>query len=148
MTEPTHLTATRSQPAVWPAMRARDARALIRFLTEALGFRAGIVVADGDEVAHAELYWPLGGGVMLGSGGSARDGTRGPDDPWPVRPGSAGTYLVTREPDALFERAVAGGADVVSEPHDTEYGSREFCVRDPEGNLWQVGTYAGEPPRE
>ena len=26
------------QPQVWPSLRARDARALIRFLTEAFGF--------------------------------------------------------------------------------------------------------------
>jgi len=24
---------------------------------------------------------------------------------------------------------------------DTDYGSRDFTVRDPEGNLWAFGTY-------
>ena len=24
---------------------------------------------------------------------------------------------------------------------DTDYGSRDFSVRDPEGNLWSFGTY-------
>jgi uncharacterized glyoxalase superfamily protein PhnB len=28
------------------------------------------------------------------------------------------------------------------EPTDQEYGSRDFTVRDPEGNLWSFGTYA------
>ena len=27
----------------------------------------------------------------------------------------------------------------------TDYGSREFGLRDPEGNLWSFGTYRGEP---
>ena len=27
------------------------------------------------------------------------------------------------------------------EPADTDYGSRDFTVRDPEGNLWAFGTY-------
>jgi len=31
------------------------------------------------------------------------------------------------------------------ELNDTDYGSREFSVRDPEGNLWSFGTYRGEP---
>ena len=25
--------------------------------------------------------------------------------------------------------------------HDTDYGSRDFACRDPEGNLWSFGTY-------
>ena len=31
--------------------------------------------------------------------------------------------------------------------HDTDYGSRDFAVRDPEGNRWSFGTYRGEPRR-
>jgi uncharacterized glyoxalase superfamily protein PhnB len=27
---------------------------------------------------------------------------------------------------------------------DTDYGSRDFSVRDPEGNLWSFGTYRPE----
>jgi uncharacterized glyoxalase superfamily protein PhnB len=25
--------------------------------------------------------------------------------------------------------------------HDTDYGSRDYMIRDPEGNLWSVDTY-------
>jgi uncharacterized glyoxalase superfamily protein PhnB len=139
--------ATNGSTTVWPSLRARDALGLVRFLTGAFGFDEAVVVADGDEVAHAELHWPAGGGVMIGSAGAGADGARGPDDPWPLQPGSAGIYVVTDEPDALFARAVAAGAAVVAEPHDTDYGSREFAVRDPEGNHWSFGTYRGEPRR-
>jgi uncharacterized glyoxalase superfamily protein PhnB len=58
-----------------------------------------------------------------------------------------GCYLVCEDPDALFARATAAGAVVLADPHDTDYGSREFAVRDPEGNLWSFGTYRGEPDR-
>jgi uncharacterized glyoxalase superfamily protein PhnB len=34
-----------------------------------------------------------------------------------------------------------GTADIPLEPTDTSYGSRDFTVRDPEGNLWAFGTY-------
>src|SRR6185437_862537 len=66
-------TKTPPPPNVWPTLRANDAPGLIKFLSEALGFEATAVYADGDKVHHAELAWPPGGGVMLGS---AR-----PDDP-------------------------------------------------------------------
>jgi uncharacterized glyoxalase superfamily protein PhnB len=133
-------TTTTELPGVWPTLRATDARALIAFLVDAFGFEETAVYGEGDQVTHAQLSWPLGGGVMLGS---ARE--PGPDDPWPLRPGTAGTYVVTDAPDPLFERAVAAGARVIRALGDTDYGSRDFSVADPEGNLWSFGTYRGEP---
>ena len=43
------------------------------------------------------------------------------------------------------EIARAAGAEIITEPHDTDYGSRDFAARDPEGNRWSFGTYRGEP---
>ena len=57
--------------------------------------------------------------------------------------GAASVYVVTDEPDALFARATAAGAEVVRGLEDTDFGSRTFTVRDPEGNLWSFGTYSG-----
>lgn len=127
-------------PQVWPTLRAADARALIRFLVDALGFEETAVYGEGDRVDHAELAWPPGGGIMLGS---ARDSDAA--DSWRQRPGCFGAYAVTDDPDALFARATAAGAKVAMEPHDTDYGSREFAVIDPEGNHWSFGTYRGAP---
>jgi uncharacterized glyoxalase superfamily protein PhnB len=124
-------------PQVWPTLRARDGRALIKFLVEAFGFEETAVYADGDQVHHAELSWPEGGGVMLGSATDAAD------DPWPLRPGAFGAYVVTDRPDELFGRATAAGATVVAGLQDTDYGSRDFTVTDPEGNRWSFGTYRG-----
>jgi uncharacterized glyoxalase superfamily protein PhnB len=126
-------------PTVWPTLRARDARALIRFLVDAFGFEETAVYGEGDVVQHAQLSWPAGGGVMLGS---VRDD--GPDG-WALQPGTAGCYVVTDDPDGLHARAVAAGAEVFQELHDTDHGSRDFAVRDPEGNRWSFGTYRGEP---
>ncbi len=126
------------QPQVWPTVRARDGYGLIRFLVDAFGFEQTAVHGDGDVVHHAELAWPLGGGIMLGSVRSD------PDDPWPVPPGSFGAYVVTDDPDALYARAVAAGASIVRELHETDYGSRDFAAHDPEGNFWSFGTYRGE----
>jgi uncharacterized glyoxalase superfamily protein PhnB len=125
-------------PNVWPSLRANDARGLIKFLTEALGFEEVVVYADGDTVHHAQLAWPPGGGVMLGS---AR-----PDNEAKVTsPGHFSAYVVTDDPDALHARAVAYGAKVAMELTDTDYGSRDFAIEDPEGNRWSFGTYRGEP---
>jgi uncharacterized glyoxalase superfamily protein PhnB len=125
-------------PGVWPTFRATDARALIKFLVEALGFEEVVVYGEGDRVDHAELAWPPGGGVMLGSVREA--------EPWGVtQPGRFSAYVVTSDPDALQARAVAHGAKVTHEVHDTDYGSRDFAIEDPEGNHWSFGTYPGHP---
>jgi uncharacterized glyoxalase superfamily protein PhnB len=127
-------------PQVWPTLRSSDAYALIRFLVDAFGFEETVVHGDGTTVDHAELSWPLGGGIMLGSVRADA-----PEDLQHLRPGSCSTYVVTDRPDELCARARAAGAQITMELHDTDYGSRDFAARDPEGNRWSFGTYRGAP---
>jgi uncharacterized glyoxalase superfamily protein PhnB len=127
-------------PQVWPTFRARDARAIIRFLVDAFGFEETVVYGEGDIVHHAQLSWPPGGGVMLGSAGRPDA-----DAAAVTQPGRFSAYVVTDDPDGLCARATAAGAEVIMELHETDYGSRDFAVRDPEGNRWSFGTYRGEP---
>jgi len=54
-------------------------------------------------------------------------------------------YVVTDEPDALCQRCTDAGAEIIRPLEDTDYGSRDFAIRDPEGNRWSFGTYRGEP---
>lgn len=46
--------------------------------------------------------------------------------------------LSTDDLDSLFERLEAGGADIVQEPADQDYGVRDCAFRDPSGNLVRV----------
>lgn len=126
--------------AIWPVLTFRDAHAAIEFLEKAFGFERTAVYARDDDptvVEHAEMRWPLGGGVMFGTAGKD-------DSPFGFRtPGNDSVYVVCNDPDELFERAVGAGATIVRDLTDEDYGSRGFSVRDPEGNLWSFGTYEG-----
>jgi uncharacterized glyoxalase superfamily protein PhnB len=127
-------------PALWPCLNCGDAPGLIRQLVDVLGFTEQLVVTDPDEPAivhHAELRWPTGGGVMLGSAG--RDDTA--FTRMPV--GAAALYLVTDDLETVWQRCRAAGWAVVDELHAEDYGGSVFTVRDPEGNLWSVGDYTG-----
>ena len=127
-----HEARNTSAPGVWPGLGYQDARAGLRFLTEVLGFTESLTVDGGQgRIAHAELLWPEGGGVMFGS--------LGPKD----TPGTAGIYVVTADPDSVHERAVEAGATVRHAPYETDHGSRNVTLLDPEGNSWTFGTYAG-----
>ena len=72
---------------------------------------------------------------MLGTAGVGRE----PFSSLPA--GGALVYCALDDVDGLYERARAAGADLPVEITDTDYGSRDFTVRDPEGNLWAFGTY-------
>jgi uncharacterized glyoxalase superfamily protein PhnB len=131
-------------PQIWPTLAAEDARGLMAFLIEVLGFVE--VVAYADEagiVQHAELAWPTGGGLMMGQ---KRPGT----DDRATSSGSFAAYVVVpdaSEIDAIAERVRADdrGGEVIRGPYDTDYGSHDVAVRDPESNYWQFGTYHGAP---
>lgn len=120
---------------IYLTLRYDDARAAIDYLTGTLGLVEQFVsTGDDGAVAHAELSFG-DGVVMLGT----RSGT--PDT---FDTGRAVVYLAldsADEVDAHHDRAVAAGAQVVQELVDQPYGSREYAVRDPEGNIWSVGSY-------
>lgn len=112
---------------VWPNLAYKDAKAAIQFLVDALGFEAVAVYERGSKgsFAHAELRWPGGGGVMIH--------TTGAYPPYSI-------HVAISDPDALFERVVAAGANVVREVEDSPVGTRGFIVSDPEGLYWSFGT--------
>lgn len=126
-------------PTVWPALRYADAPAAITFLVEAFGFeeRCRYPDAPADVVSHAELRWPEGGGVMLGS--TDRDDSEFSQGPT----GTGSVYVVTDRVAGVFERARAAGADVVQPLEDKPYGGAGCTLRDLEGNLWSFGSYRG-----
>jgi uncharacterized glyoxalase superfamily protein PhnB len=118
--------------SIYACLRYRDCPAAIDFLCDAFGFERVVVYEDDGVVHHAELR--LGNSmVMLGSD---RD-----DEVHGDRVGLGWTYIGIDGTDELFERAKNAGAEIVREPFDTDYGSRDFTVRDAEGNTWMVGTY-------
>ncbi|MEU0543106.1 VOC family protein [Nocardia sp. NPDC005978] len=129
---------TKTLTTIWPALIYRDADAAISFLENVFGFECTARHGSREVVDHAELRWPTGGGIMLGS---VRE-----DSALSGQPAGVGAiYIVTAEPDAIYARAVAAGATVIRELRDeTDYESRGFTCRDPEGVYWSFGTFAGE----
>jgi uncharacterized glyoxalase superfamily protein PhnB len=126
--------------SIFSTFRYRDAMAAIDFLERAFGFERGDVHQGPDgTVHHAELRF-AGEWIMLGSTTDGSDGRMAADN------GPSWTYIVVDDPDAHHERARAAGAEIVRELTDEDYGSRGYTARDPEGNLWSIGTYRPQAP--
>ena len=119
---------TDQTPNIYPFLRFADADAALEWLGRAFGFKERVVYRAGEDekgpIHHAEIS--LGPGIVM----------FGPGDP-----DEHGVYIAVDDADAHYERAKAAGAEIVREIEDTDYGSREYTARDPEGNVWSFGTY-------
>jgi uncharacterized glyoxalase superfamily protein PhnB len=128
-------------PTFYPVLSYRDAPAALAWLQEAFGFEQLFATPGPDgSVAHAELGFGTGV-VMLNTGAGAAQ----PAD-W--RQAAQSVYVAVDDPDAHCGRARAAGAEITRELEDTDYGSREYSARDPEGHHWHFGTYRPAPGKE
>ena len=129
---------TETGPGIVPCLSYRDAPAAITWLKEAFGFTENMVVPGPDgTIAHAQLS--LGNGMVMV--GSERDDELSLRIPCDFGGVTQSIYVVVEDTDAHYARAVAAGAEIVRELEDTPYGSRDYSARDPEGHLWNFGTY-------
>jgi uncharacterized glyoxalase superfamily protein PhnB len=117
-----------SAPNIFPFVRFADADAALEWLSQAFGFEQREVYRDEQgNVGHAEMS--LGQGIVM----------FGPGDPV-----SQGIYVAVEDVDAHYKQAQEAGAEITREIEDTDYGSREYTARDPEGHVWSFGTYLPE----
>ena len=127
---------------VWPCLVFEDCLGSIDFLVRAFGFVSTATYAREDEptvVEHAELRWPEGGGIMCGSPG--RDDSEFSQAADRIR------FALRR--DRSPRRAVRAGPRAPAPNWCGDCATRTtgragFTVKDPEGNLWSFGTYAGQ----
>jgi uncharacterized glyoxalase superfamily protein PhnB len=125
------------QPALAPYLAVADARAAIRYYTEAFGaVPDGSMVAAADgRIGHAQLR--------------IRDSIVMLADPWdlpglgdPVTLGATTVQLHLYVPDVdeTYRRAVAAGGTGQRPPEGQAYGDRSAVVVDPSGHTWMLAT--------
>jgi uncharacterized glyoxalase superfamily protein PhnB len=128
-------------PTVTSSIVYDDARRGLKWATDVLGLRMKSLYETPDgKIAFAELVWRTG--IIFIS-------DRPPaDNPW-AKVSIASLALVAEDAEAVlqaYERATAANADIVRPVHVARTpafpeGSTQFDLRDPEGNLWTVGTF-------
>jgi uncharacterized glyoxalase superfamily protein PhnB len=115
---------------------------MIDWLCATLGFEQQAVYrGPGGTVMHAQLTFG-NGMIMIGSvdnGSASSVLIKQPDEV-----GGAETqtpYLVVEDCDAVYAMAKHGGARVLMELEEKDYGGKGFSCADPEGHVWHIGTY-------
>jgi PhnB protein len=121
---------------VTPYLVAKDAAALIDFITRGLGGQERFVMRRPDgSIGHAEMQ--VGDShVMIGQAG-------GPNPAFPAM-----LYLYVPDVDATYKQAVAAGAKSLHEPATQFYGDRHGAVTDSNGNQWWIATHVEDVPQE
>ena len=118
-----------------------DADAALGFYRDLLGFEVR------QDVGYENMRWitvgPVGGATSIVLHPPAVDpGITDEERETVMTLIAKGVYaavtLATDDLDGLFERLEAGGADIVQEPTDQDYGVRDCAFRDPSGNLIRV----------
>jgi uncharacterized glyoxalase superfamily protein PhnB len=122
---------------MYPVLTYEDAREAMSFLNSAFGFEELMVVpGENGSIVHAEMN--LGSAVIMLGSNKPEMGWMSPKG----FPAVAQTlYVAIDDVDTHYAKAKAAGAEITRELNDTDYGSREYGARDPEGHHWSFGTY-------
>jgi len=134
--------AKNSKSTVIPGLRYRNAMEMIEWLCLAFGFEKQAVYAGPDGVVmHSQLTFG-NGMIMVGSVISGTPVSKLLKQPDEI--GGAETqspYLVVSDIDAIYASAKMAGAKMVIDLEEKEHGGKAFSCSDPEGHVWNVGTF-------
>jgi uncharacterized glyoxalase superfamily protein PhnB len=124
-----------------PTIRYKDAPAAIAWLCNVFGFEKHLIVPGEDEtIAHAQLKF---GNAMIMLA-SENDNEYGKFIKTPKDLNGINTqtqYIIVEEIDKHYKRAITGGAKIIIDIKDEDYGGRGYSCQDPEGHIWNFGSY-------
>jgi PhnB protein len=96
---------------------------------------------DGKSIMHAMLKFGDSNIMMA-------DAWPGTWEKGPVDGATTGFFLYVEDCDALYNKAVDEGCEVVNEMMDAFWGDRMGTVKDPFGHCWSIATYKWEMTME
>jgi uncharacterized glyoxalase superfamily protein PhnB len=125
---------------IFPILRYQDARSAIAWLCTTFGFTQLFSTPEsGPFVRHAQLQ--LGTNIIMVGSVRPDDGIR---SPMAIGAATQALCVYVEDVDGHFQRARAAGAEIVSEPYTTDFGAREYHVRDSESHPWTFTSYRPE----
>jgi len=117
-----------SAPPGWrtltPRIVTRDVPGLVEFVR-------AVFEASGELTTQRPTVLTIGDAMLMISAAAER------------APMPAFLYVYVADVDALWQRALAAGAQALEAPARVPYGDRRAMFADRWGNLWQVATWSG-----
>lgn len=126
-----------------PKLRYQNVGDALIFLQSAFGLTILFVADEGGVIVHAQLR---AGATLVFVSPDVVDDRYGMRSPRHLNGTNQCMYLVVNtDIDLHAAIARAAGAHIVTEPYDTAYGGRQYSCKDPDGHVWTIGSYNGEP---
>lgn len=123
------------------ALRYRDVAAASDWLCTAFGFQRHFVATSETGLVHFAQLTFGNAMLMLTSvqGTGLNRYIKQPDEIGGAETQSC--YLLVGDADAHCARAKSSGAEIIFDIQDDDFGGRSYACRDPEGHIWNFGTY-------
>jgi PhnB protein len=123
--------------SVTPYLTVNDAARAIDFYKRAFGAQEILRMdAPGGKIAHAEIR--IGDSVIMLGDESPQSAARSPQS---LGGTTGGLMLYVQNVDAVYNQAVAAGAQAEAPPTDMFWGDRYGRLKDPFGHSWSVATH-------
>jgi uncharacterized glyoxalase superfamily protein PhnB len=130
-----------NKACIIPTMHYKNARTAIDWLCNAFGFEKHLIVeGENTTIAHAQLTY--GDSMIMLS--SEKDNEYGKFVKTPKDLNGINTqapYIIVEEIDKHYQRAITSGAKIILDIKDEDYGGRGYSCQDPEGHIWNFGSY-------
>ena len=128
---------SRPYPPLTPYLTVRDAAAAIAFYVEAFGAEEieRALTPDGQKIMHAEVA--VNGGLIMLSDDFVESPQQG-STPEALGGSPVTIHLSVENAEALWERAVAAGAEVTMPLERQFWGALYGRLRDPFGHEWSL----------
>ena len=130
--------------SIIPSILYKDANAAIEWLCSAFGFEKHLIVPGEDGIiVHAQLTL---GDIMIMISSAQRQSEytkliKQPNEIGNFETQSPYVVLTENDMDAHYEKSIAHGAKIVIELKAEDYGGKNYSCYDPEGHLWNFGSY-------
>ena len=122
------------------ALGYRDVAAASVWLCTAFGFQRHFVATSETGAVHFAQLTFGSAMLMLVSADTARNRyMKQPDEIGGAETRSC--YLLVGDADAHCARARSSGAEIIFDVQNDDFGGRSYACRDPEGHIWNFGTY-------
>jgi uncharacterized glyoxalase superfamily protein PhnB len=118
-----------------PHVHYRDVLEAVTWLGKAFGFEEHFRYGDTSTVSGSQIH--LGNAWLMIRRAASNEQT-----PGQLGFGTQSLTIFVEDVEGYFERAKAGGAKILEEPHETEYGEFQFAMLDYEGRHWVVARHA------
>jgi PhnB protein len=123
--------------SVTPYLTVNDATKALDFYKRAFGAHEIMRMdAPNGKIGHAEIK--IGDSIIMIADEMPGSGNKAPQT---LGGSSAGLFLYVEDADAVFQKAVQAGSQVVAPLADMFWGDRFGTVKDPFGHSWSVATH-------